>query len=156
MSPWSQCLLGRRWSEGTHTLAETQRFQACLIPWSQLEHKKKMGAWYLSGEKSPRFLQEVLFLFLAIVSIRFAHIISKLLNPSWCGNSGDKAGAVWIFTKASTVVQNLYGFRPFKFLSSLLTVFPCSPFKPTSPWSETGNITRKGGSCSGFQQHINN
>ena len=61
MSPWSWCLLGRKQAESAHTPAEVQRFQGRLILRNQLEHKKKMGACYLSVEKDPRFLQEILF-----------------------------------------------------------------------------------------------
>jgi len=44
--------------------------------------QEENGSPISSGEKDPRFLQEVLFPFLAIVSSGLAHIVSKLLSPS--------------------------------------------------------------------------
>lgn len=92
-------LLRRRQSKSAHIPAETQCFQAHLVPQSQPEHMKKVAAWYLLHEKDPRFLREVFLSIFVIVVIGFVHNKSKLLNPSWCGNSEDKAGAVWVFSK---------------------------------------------------------
>lgn len=54
--------VGWRQSEGAQHLQKPNAFKP-PIPLSQLKYKKKMGAWYLMGEKDSRFLQGVLFLF---------------------------------------------------------------------------------------------
>lgn len=147
--------VGWRQSEGAQHLQKLNAFEP-PIPQSQLKYKKKMGSWYLLGEKDPGFLQGISFLFFRYHQHWVAHIISYHITAAQSQLMGEQWG------KSKSPLKN---WSPLTYHStkSLLFLYNLPNFCLCCLWyfpvllsSQPGNIPRKGGSCRGFPQPINN